>query len=190
MLTEQQLQDAENRNVDGLHITANIIRLLLAEVRQHRLEATRRLCAPPSADEREELARLTCGAGCLYPSCLKDHPTDSVCPGVEECANAILSAGYRKESDIRHAAQTLSDRLHAIHNDPQYKAVWVDVANHGRPYTGPNYEKELADLDAALALPRNRAASVMCDECGKYPADLPSKLCSGCEAYREHTGAI
>lgn len=27
----------------------------------------------------------------------------------------------------------------------------------------------------------------ICSECGKNPADLPSRLCTGCEAYREHT---
>jgi hypothetical protein len=27
---------------------------------------------------------------------------------------------------------------------------------------------------------------VMCEECGKNPADLPSRICPGCEAYREH----
>jgi hypothetical protein len=26
----------------------------------------------------------------------------------------------------------------------------------------------------------------VCIECGKYAADLPSKLCPGCDAYREH----
>jgi hypothetical protein len=26
----------------------------------------------------------------------------------------------------------------------------------------------------------------MCEECGKYPADIPGCLCAGCEAYREH----
>lgn len=31
---------------------------------------------------------------------------------------------------------------------------------------------------------------VLCVDCGKYPADLPSKLCPGCEAYREHSGQI
>lgn len=25
-----------------------------------------------------------------------------------------------------------------------------------------------------------------CEECGKYWADWPSRLCPGCEAYREH----
>lgn len=26
-----------------------------------------------------------------------------------------------------------------------------------------------------------------CIQCGVYPADSPSKLCAGCEAYQEHT---
>lgn len=30
----------------------------------------------------------------------------------------------------------------------------------------------------------------MCEDCGKLPADPPSRLCPGCEAYREHTGQI
>lgn len=25
-----------------------------------------------------------------------------------------------------------------------------------------------------------------CNECGKYPADLPSKRCQGCDTYMEH----
>lgn len=28
-----------------------------------------------------------------------------------------------------------------------------------------------------------------CEDCGRFAADPPSKLCPGCEAYREHTGA-
>ena len=28
--------------------------------------------------------------------------------------------------------------------------------------------------------------SIMCEECGKNPADLPSRICPGCQAYREH----
>lgn len=45
-------------------------------------------------------------------------------------------------------------------------------------------------LAALPALPAQPPAQelIMCDECGKYPADLPSKICPGCEAYREHTG--
>lgn len=31
---------------------------------------------------------------------------------------------------------------------------------------------------------------VLCEDCCENAADLPSKLCPGCEAYREHTGAF
>lgn len=27
----------------------------------------------------------------------------------------------------------------------------------------------------------------LCDSCGQNPADFPSKLCVGCEAYKDHT---
>ena len=30
------------------------------------------------------------------------------------------------------------------------------------------------------------AGPKLCEECGIYPADPPSKVCPGCEAYREH----
>lgn len=33
----------------------------------------------------------------------------------------------------------------------------------------------------------NLNADLICVECGKYPADLPSNLCTGCAAYKEHT---
>lgn len=26
----------------------------------------------------------------------------------------------------------------------------------------------------------------LCEECLQYPADPPSKLCTGCQAYKEH----
>lgn len=31
---------------------------------------------------------------------------------------------------------------------------------------------------------------LLCEECGIYPADPPRNLCAGCDAYRDHTGAI
>lgn len=40
-----------------------------------------------------------------------------------------------------------------------------------------------------LRIVRALLRPAICEECGKYPADPPSKLCPGCEAYREHTGA-
>ena len=44
-------------------------------------------------------------------------------------------------------------------------------------------------MEARKKEQRKREAA-LCEECGIYPADLPSKLCAGCDAYREHTGAI
>lgn len=37
------------------------------------------------------------------------------------------------------------------------------------------------------ACPQNEPVEI-CDECGFYPADWPSRLCQGCEAYHEHQG--
>jgi hypothetical protein len=28
--------------------------------------------------------------------------------------------------------------------------------------------------------------TILCEDCGIYPVDLPSKFCPGCEAYGEH----
>lgn len=38
-----------------------------------------------------------------------------------------------------------------------------------------------------IARPKRRR-SKMCKECGVNSADPPSRICPGCEAYREHTG--
>jgi len=51
-----------------------------------------------------------------------------------------------------------------------------------------------ADLDewraAQIAQAVREHRRRRCEDCGKNWADPPSKLCPGCEAYREHTGAI
>jgi hypothetical protein len=44
----------------------------------------------------------------------------------------------------------------------------------------------LRELRARAARTGKDGGPVMCEECGIYPADQPSKLCPGCEAYREH----
>jgi dCTP deaminase len=53
------------------------------------------------------------------------------------------------------------------------------------PYSG-KYQDQEAGPQAA----RYESEHVMCEDCGVNIADLPSKLCPGCEAYRDHTGAI
>lgn len=44
----------------------------------------------------------------------------------------------------------------------------------------------LISLAAKGASPLPATKPPKCEDCGVYPADLPSKLCAGCEAYREH----
>ena len=54
-----------------------------------------------------------------------------------------------------------------------------------------NYGVQLTkEMDEALARAVIEAmyAIPVCEECGVYRADPPSKICVGCQAYREHTG--
>ncbi len=46
----------------------------------------------------------------------------------------------------------------------------------------------LAEHQAARAKRVRRPR--LCEDCQQNPADPPGRLCPGCEAYREHTGAI
>jgi hypothetical protein len=45
------------------------------------------------------------------------------------------------------------------------------------PYT---FNAGMESLKSPLRMPDK------CEECGQYPADPPSRLCPGCEAYQEH----
>ena len=47
-------------------------------------------------------------------------------------------------------------------------------------------EQEQRILSAAA----RRSLRLLCEDCHKFTRDPPSHLCPGCEAYREHTGAI
>jgi hypothetical protein len=45
-----------------------------------------------------------------------------------------------------------------------------------------------AEIEATgTFVPVERALPPMCDDCGVNRSDPPSKLCAGCEAYRDHT---
>ena len=54
-------------------------------------------------------------------------------------------------------------------------------------YDFPPDQEDREDWQAMLKAALDEPECPMCDECGKYPADPPSKLCPGCQAYREHT---
>lgn len=45
-------------------------------------------------------------------------------------------------------------------------------------------------VSTELATEIYQALGEVCEACGKNAADPPSKLCPGCEAYKDHTGEI
>jgi hypothetical protein len=47
---------------------------------------------------------------------------------------------------------------------------------------------QLLALRARLIAVEQNVSVEMCEACGTYPADAPSKLCVGCNDYKEHTG--
>lgn len=48
---------------------------------------------------------------------------------------------------------------------------------------------KIGDVNVTFTVGRIRKPR-KCEECGINPADTPSRLCVGCDAYREHTGAF
>jgi hypothetical protein len=55
-------------------------------------------------------------------------------------------------------------------------------------YTGQDVRELMASHKRAMdAEAKRRTDRNICAECGKYPADLPSRRCMGCDAYAEHT---
>ena len=63
---------------------------------------------------------------------------------------------------------------------------WQAFCDECKPEYGGNDQAIAAKVEAKM----REKEPKMCDECGEEYADPPSKLCPGCEAYREHTGAI
>lgn len=61
---------------------------------------------------------------------------------------------------IVDAADVFSKRIAEIHDDPKYKGVWVNNMIHGNNYDGPTYERELAELNAALSAARTAKGEV------------------------------
>lgn len=56
----------------------------------------------------------------------------------------------KNDSKLRGYAQALVNKLKLINEDSRFKSVWSFMANHGVPYTGPDYSQELKDLEKAL----------------------------------------
>lgn len=95
---------------------------------------------------------------------------DTPCPLYDEDAACELLA--TAVHDARAALSATS-----VTGQPEGTAQ--PEAQHGVAETGLRYPSRTGDGEAD--------APAICDECGKYPADPPSRLCPGCQAYRDHT---
>jgi hypothetical protein len=62
----------------------------------------------------------------------------------------ILRAENKKLGEIKGKARELVKRLEVVHSDLKYKGVWHLAQIHGMPYNGPQYNKELEELEEAL----------------------------------------
>lgn len=51
---------------------------------------------------------------------------------------------------IERAAKALDAQLAKVHDDPEYKSVWMWAERHGLKYAGQRYDSELDELHAAL----------------------------------------
>ena len=78
-----------------------------------------------------------------------------------------MTQASERETQLREALEKLVARLHAIHADDRYKAVWQLYAIHGGNYTGPKYEDELREAESTLAA--SPSATPAKDECWEPP---------------------
>ena len=67
--------------------------------------------------------------------------------------------------------------------DDCYKVVIPAVAKSNRVWSRHHEKRKPAKMRRRL----DGSVQRRCEECGKNWADWPSKICPGCEAYREHT---
>ncbi len=85
-----------------------------------------------------------------------------------------------------------------LQGDPEADAIAIEAirANSKKAMENLIHHKGARDgrdgkMTETITLPgewglRRLSEPVMCDSCGKHPADLPSCLCPGCEAYQQH----
>lgn len=66
-------------------------------------------------------------------------------------STAKLAEANATIARLRVGAEALVLQLNAVHEDPQYKAVWSLSHIHGHTYTGLQYRDQLDCLEATLA---------------------------------------
>jgi hypothetical protein len=120
-----------------------------------RSDPGRDLSVPPLSCLRSPLA----ADGATTQEDERSHEAD---PG-EDSERGEGSAVTETSISCRTALANLVAKIDAIHNDEQFKAVWVFYVIHGFSYQGPKYVDELSEARAVLA--RTRAIENTTDEC-------------------------
>lgn len=83
-----------------------------------------------------------------YSSPPIDVPPDPAWNDARRMKRGVMISEYSMR--LKNASKALADKLKLINEDPQFKSVWFFMANHGCNYTGPDYGKELKDLEKVL----------------------------------------
>jgi len=81
-----------------------------------------------------------------------------------------------------------SDQLGTLHMTFAPGEWWkIPLALRKRYWLETDYGKNPPTIELAELIWIALGKMTLCEDCGKNPADPPSKLCPGCRAYKEHT---
>lgn len=93
---------------------------------------------------------------CQYQSSIKALCAMAGC-SERELAGWIEKAKNTRATDpVKEAALLLVKKLDEVHNSPVYQNVWCCAQNHQGPYDGPQYAKELDNLEKILGYESER----------------------------------
>lgn len=83
--------------------------------------------------------------------------TGVVTDNIRRADAELIVRALNAHDALVEALDGLVTRLLSIHEDEQYKGVWVSYAIHGNRYAGPTYTAELAAAQKALRLVRGES---------------------------------
>lgn len=97
------------------------------------------------------------------PTCRPERDTTSHCPICEAramqqatkgCPICAMRAQRGDKTELYQelvgAAEKLTKQIKIIHANDEYRGIWALAHTHGVGYSGPNYDKELENLEAEL----------------------------------------
>ncbi len=116
-------------------------------------------------------------------------------PGQIPCGDFKCGLCEAKANDIERAREYATNLLVSFVNEhcspvPEWKPLpdllGVLTQLDNATTITRDYKAEITRLQGDLRRAKKPRPSPMCEECGVNRADPPSRLCPGCQAYREH----